>query len=116
MSGCCGRLMLLVLALGALALSGRADLIYTQDGRVYEGEVTEEDASGVTIVLPTGQVQIPRNSIVRIEKKPVSPPTALPTSTPRPTNTRVPTSTPLDTPTPRPRPTRTPAPSPTLIA
>lgn len=109
------KLLWLLLIWAGLAYISRADLIYTVDGRIYEGEVTEEDDTGVTIALPVGQVQIPRSSIARIEKKPVSAPTAIPTSTPRPTNTRVPTSTPLETPTPSPRPTRTPVPTPTLI-
>ncbi len=116
MRGFLVQVLLVLLAASAMGVSGRADLIYTRDGRVYEGEIKEEDTTFLTVVLPVGQVQIPRSSVVRIEKKPSATPTPIPTSTPRPTNTRVPTSTPLDTPTPSPPPTRAPAPSPTLVA
>ncbi len=89
-----------VLSLALLPLAVWSDMIYTQGGRVYEGDIVEQTETIITIQLSTGTVQLPREAVTKIEKQPTRPPTETPTETPQPTITRFPTSTPTDTPLP----------------
>jgi len=98
--------------------SGQSDLIYSQNGRVYEGIIIEEDAASIVILMEGGRVQIPKVSIDRIEKQEPASPTATYTPSPRSTSTRFPTSTPTPSTTRTPYPTSTPTspPIPTATA
>jgi hypothetical protein len=92
--------ILAVLSLALLPMAVWSDMIYTQGGRVYEGDIVEQTETTITIQHSTGTVQLPREAVTKIEKQPTRQPTETPTETPQPTITRFPTSTPTDTPLP----------------
>ena len=97
-----------------------AELIYTRDGRVYEGQIMEMNEENLEVLLEAGRVVIPRSSIEKVVERPPATPTFTSSPTPRQTETFTPTptstSTPSMTPTPTARPTDTPTRTPTPMA
>jgi hypothetical protein len=62
-------MLLGTLLLAALALPGAADVVHLKAGGTLEGEVTETE-NDVIVRLPAGEVRLPRQSVLRIERKP----------------------------------------------
>jgi len=62
------RSILAMLWLAALALPASADIVHLKTGGTLEGSVTETDAE-VIVRMPAGEVRLPREAVLRIEKK-----------------------------------------------
>jgi hypothetical protein len=60
----------LALILALLATAARADVVTLKDGRVLEGEITQEDDTIVKLKMSKGAMTIHRADIEKIERKP----------------------------------------------
>jgi hypothetical protein len=62
------RTVVAVLWLATLAVPASADIVHLKAGGVIEGSVTETDAE-VIVRMPAGEVRLPREAVLRVEKK-----------------------------------------------
>jgi len=63
------RLWPALLLLTALAVPGAADVVHLKAGGTIEGDVTETETD-VLVRLPAGEIRLPRETVLRIDRKP----------------------------------------------